>query len=132
MHEIRTRRWNDPVQPGDGCRLLITRYRPRGVAKTDETWDQWQPALGPSKDLHAAFWGKRGLTPITWQTYLSRYRAEMREQRELIDELARRVLAGERLTLLCSSACDRESRCHRSVLKELIEKRIAALEAIKK
>jgi hypothetical protein len=45
----------------------------------------------------------------------------MREQKPLIDALARRVASGEQLTLLCSSACDRESRCHRSLLKELIE-----------
>ncbi len=124
---IRTRRWNDPAEPGEGCRILITRYRPRGVARAEETWDEWQPNLGPSRELHAAFWGKHGLTPITWQTYLARYRAEMRQQRQRIDELARRVLAGESLTLLCSSACQRESRCHRSVLKKLIEKRVAAL-----
>ena len=39
--EVRTRRWNDPAQPGEGVRLLICRYRPRGVRKEDETWDQW-------------------------------------------------------------------------------------------
>jgi hypothetical protein len=35
--------------------------------------------------------------------------------------LARRSQAGETITLLCSSACTRESRCHRSLLKELID-----------
>ena len=40
---------------------------------------------------------------------------------EVIADLARRSKAGETITLLCSSACERESRCHRSILKELIE-----------
>lgn len=123
IKSIRTGRWNDPSSPDDGYRLLITRYRPRGVAKADETWDAWQPALGPSKELHAAYWGK-GRLKIDWKTYLSRYRVEMRDQKEAIDELAHRVAKGEQLTLLCSSACDRESRCHRSILKQLIEKRV--------
>ena len=36
---LKTKRWNDPVEKDDGYRLLICRYRPRGVKKTDETWD---------------------------------------------------------------------------------------------
>lgn len=124
---IRTRRWNDPAEPDDGLRILITRYRPRGVAKADETWDEWRPDLGPSRELHAAVYGKGGRTQITWMTYLARYRAEMRQQREAIDDLARQVAAGQQITLLCSSSCDRESRCHRSVLRDLIEKRAREL-----
>jgi hypothetical protein len=31
----------------------------------------------------------------------------------------------ETITLLCSSACVRESRCHRSILKELIKAQLA-------
>lgn len=119
---IRTARWNDPSSADDGYRLLITRYRPRGVAKADETWDAWQPALGPSRELHAAYWGK-GQLKIDWKTYLSRYRVEMREHKPLIDELAQCLARGEQITLLCSTACVRESRCHRSILKQLIEKR---------
>ena len=119
---IRTRRWNDPVQPGDGFRMLITRYRPRGVTKEDETWDEWQPKLGPSKELHAAVYGKTGGSPIGWPTYRARYLQEQKANREMIEALARRVAAGETVTLLCSSACEREERCHRSILRDLIEK----------
>ena len=117
---IRTRRWNDPAEPDDGFRLLVTRYRPRGVSKAEETWDQWIPKLGPSKELHANVYGKHG-SPIGWPAYRAHYLAEQRANRELIEELARRSKSGETITLLCSSACERESRCHRSVLKELIE-----------
>ncbi len=45
----------------------------------------------------------------------------MQSQRAAIRELAERAKGGEAITLLCSSACERESRCHRSLLKELIE-----------
>ena len=118
---IRTKRWNDPRLPDDGLRLLVTRYRPRGVKKADETWDAWEPDLGPSVELHAAAYGK-GVLEIPWPTYRSRYLLEMRKQRPKIEELAQRVAAGEQITLLCSSACVRESRCHRSILKDLIER----------
>ena len=117
---ITTCRWNDPPNPGEGTRLLVTRYRPRGVSKADETWDEWDADLGPSVALHAAAYGK-GVLQIPWQTYRVRYLTEMRQQRDRIAALAKRVVAGENVALLCSSACDRESRCHRSLLKELIE-----------
>jgi uncharacterized protein YeaO (DUF488 family) len=116
---IRTRRWNDPAEPGDGFRLLVTRYRPRGVSKDDETWDAWWPDLAPSRELHAAVYGKDG-APITWSEYVPRYLAEMQAQRETIRRLAAQVEAGKSVTLLCSSACVDEQRCHRSLLAQLI------------
>ena len=119
---IRTRRWNDPKKRGDGFRLLICRYRPRAVKKEDETWDSWCPDLGPSKELHAAFYGKNG-PPITWDEYRRRYLEEIQAQAELIDELARLVQEGKTITLLCSSACEDASHCHRTLLQELINAR---------
>lgn len=117
---IRTRRWNDPADPDDGFRLLVTRYRPRGVSKADETWAQWLPKLGPSRSLHAAVYTKAA-SPIAWPAYRAKYLAEQQCNRTLIRDLAQRSKSGETITLLCSSACERESRCHRSILKELIE-----------
>lgn len=119
---IRTRRWNDSVEEGDGFRLLVCRYRPRGVKKSDETWDAWDPALGPSKALHAAYYGKSG-APIEWDAYRERYLDEMREQEFRLTALANRVRSGETITLLCSSHCVDEKRCHRTLLARLIDER---------
>jgi len=60
MGEVRTRRWNDPPVAGEGTRVLVCRYRPRGVPKAGEPWDEWWPALGPSRELHADAYGKGG------------------------------------------------------------------------
>ena len=123
---IKTKRWDDPAEGDDGFRLLVCRYRPRGLAKENETWDAWNPNLGPSKELHADYYGK-GRIPTGWSEYRPRYLREMLRQKPAIAELAQRVKKGETITLLCSSACDRESRCHRSLLKELIERAGEAL-----
>jgi uncharacterized protein YeaO (DUF488 family) len=122
--EIRTRRWNDRRRRGDGMRILICRYRPRALPKNAETWDLWWSQLGPSRELHAAFYGKHGETPIGWEAYRRRYLAEMEAQEESIGILAEQVAAGKTITLLCSSACTDELHCHRTLLRQLIEERV--------
>jgi uncharacterized protein YeaO (DUF488 family) len=117
---VKTKRWNDPAAADDGFRLLITRFRPRGVAKADETWVQWWPELGPSRELLADYKG-RGGPPITFDQYRQRYFEEMRGQVLRIRALADRAAAGEVITLLCSSACTDPQRCHRTLLEKLIQ-----------
>jgi uncharacterized protein YeaO (DUF488 family) len=120
---IKTKRWCDPCDPDDGFRVLICRYRPRALPKAKETWDRWYSQLGPSRELHADFYGKNG-PPITWDEYRGRYLDEMREQHELIEGLAELIAEGKTITLLCSSACEDASHCHRTLLRELIETQI--------
>jgi len=124
---IKTKRWNDTVDANDGLRVLICRYRPRALPKKHENWQRWLKELGPSKELHADFYGKGGKQPITWETYRRRYLEEMQEERprELIAELAGVIAEGKTVTLLCSSACENALRCHRILLRELIEKESA-------
>src|SRR5689334_13019586 len=75
---VRTKRWNDPRERDDGFRLLVCRLRPRGVAKARETWDEWWPDLGPSRELLDAFHGKGRAAPLPWDEYVPRYLDEMR------------------------------------------------------
>ena len=79
---VKTKRWNDPAgvdgdAGGDGFRVLVCRYRPRGVRKDDESWDAWMQDLGPSRALHAAYWGKQGAPRLSWDEYRQRYVDEM-------------------------------------------------------
>jgi uncharacterized protein YeaO (DUF488 family) len=117
---IKTKRWNDPMEPDDGYRLLVCRFRPRGVRREGEPWDAWVPELGPSAELHAAVYGKHG-PPISWDEYQRRYLEEMRGARFWIAGFAERVAAGETITLLCSSHCVDPARCHRTLLAELLQ-----------
>ncbi|MBY0277427.1 DUF488 family protein [Candidatus Binatia bacterium] len=118
---VRTRRWDDAKEPGEGTRILVSRFRPRALKKQDETWDEWWRELGPSEGLHAAAYGK-GQPAIAFDEYRRRYLAEMNENpaRARLRELKARVAGGERVTLLCSSACVDETRCHRTLLRALL------------
>ncbi len=125
---IRTKRWDEPQEAEDGLRILITRFRPRGLPKEKETWDIWRKELAPSPDLVKAYREKDpSHKSITWEVYRSRYLKEMQDPaaRAQIEKLADAVAAGHTITLLCSSTCYRESRCHRSLLKQLIEEEVA-------
>ncbi len=116
---IKTKRWNDPVEPDDGQRLLVCRYRPRGVKRDAETWDAWVKELAPSPELLADYYGKER-PPISWSEYRERYLAEMERERYRLRGLAGIVARGETITLLCSSACVDPERCHRTLLATLI------------
>jgi uncharacterized protein YeaO (DUF488 family) len=123
---IKTKRWNEPAEAGDGLRVLVCRYRPRGLAKEAETWEAWMPDLGPSRALHAAYWGKGGAPRLSWAEYAPRYVNEMMEPSgrggAMLAGLASRVAAGQTITLLCSSACVDAQRCHRTLLAGLLER----------
>src|SRR6266498_1773310 len=97
---IRLKRWNDPRSPSDGYRVLICRYRPRALPKSRETWDEWIADAGPSRDLHADYYGKHG-PPIGMVEYKRRYLAEMRSRPEVVEKLASLAACGP-ISLLCS------------------------------
>lgn len=118
-----TGKWNGPVGKEDGTRIFVARYRPRYFRKGDETWDEWCKKLAPSRELHAAWYGKHDLDPIPFDEFILRYRAEMELQQGLVARLAVRVVRGETITFLCY--CDDESRCHRTLLKAMVESHMA-------
>jgi uncharacterized protein YeaO (DUF488 family) len=118
---IRIVRLGTPRSTNEGLRLGTVRRPPRGVPKTDyarrDFYDVWVPELAPSPQLFS--WVKsQPLTDARWRTYVRRYRAEMKrpEARRLIELLAA-LSASTNLSVGCY--CEDESRCHRSLLREL-------------
>lgn len=97
----------------DGLRLLVMRRWPRGIA-TGQV-DGWDKELAPSLALLEEWRAER----LSWDEFARRYRDEMSSKAAAIVELARRAQEGN-VTLLCG--CRDEARCHRSLLKELVER----------
>jgi uncharacterized protein YeaO (DUF488 family) len=119
--KIKTKRWNEPIEAADGIRIFVARYRPRYLRKGNEPWDEWLKKLAPSRELHAAWYGKGGQPAIGFDEFVTRYRKEMEAQQEVLSALAQRLLAGETITFLCY--CADKSRCHRILLKDMVELR---------
>ncbi len=131
MASVRHKRYAEPSAASDGTRILITRYRPRGIRKGDERWHAWDKRLAPSVALLDAAFGKRregrrivarDAAPIDWDTFATRYRQEMQapDAQAALSELAARARAGETITLLCY--CEDASRCHRTLALALLER----------
>jgi uncharacterized protein YeaO (DUF488 family) len=103
-------------------RIGVVRRPPRGVRKADyaprDFFDVWLPELAPSAPLVS--WAlSEPFTPERWTTYTRRYK------REMMKPAARRLIG--LLTALSLQTnfsvgcyCEDESRCHRSLLKELL------------
>jgi uncharacterized protein YeaO (DUF488 family) len=110
---VRTKRVYDDPSPDDGYRVCVMRMWPRGVKK--ESVDAWEKDLGTPKDLIKQWKNDE----VDWATFSKRYRAAMKEQAEKIEALARRA-ESETVTLLCG--CKDADHCHRTILRELVEK----------
>jgi uncharacterized protein YeaO (DUF488 family) len=119
---IRIVRLGSPRAPGEALRLGTVRRPPRGVPKHElasrDIYDAWLPELAPSEPLLKAALQSRD-SPAAWRTFARRYRAEMKrpEARHLLDLLA---ALSQRLDLSLGCYCEDESRCHRSLLRELL------------
>lgn len=108
---VATKRVYDPPAAGDGTRVLIMRYWPRGIRK--EKVDVWLRELGPVIPLLRAFLDGE----ITWKQYRPRYLTGLQrpEAQQALAEVRRLARRG-RVTLLCGCADPR--RCHRTLLQE--------------
>ncbi len=105
----------DKKGPEDGTRILVMAFWPRGIKK--DAVDEWIRDLGSERGLIRDWKGGH----ITWEEFRKRYTKSLqtREKRLIIDELAKRTKS-EMITLLCS--CKDRNRCHRAILKEVIER----------
>jgi uncharacterized protein YeaO (DUF488 family) len=132
---LRIVRLGSPRQPGEGLRLGTVRRPPRGVRKTEYAsqnfYDVWLPDLAPSEELlksarsvsPPALPGAGG-TDADWRAFEKRYRREMNrpEASRLLDLLA---ALSHTADLSVGCYCADETRCHRSILRQLFEARRA-------
>jgi uncharacterized protein YeaO (DUF488 family) len=115
----------------DGIRILVTRYRGRGLRKG--RYDVWMPNLGPSEQLLRNIQAGK----LTWAQFSRQYRHELfsassldkanrtiknygqKFTLRLLQALAKRG----NITLMCHCAED-EANCHRHLLKNLLRSNI--------
>lgn len=110
---IRLKRIYEPPRRDDGLRILVDRLWPRGVAKHSAAIDCWLREIAPSDALRRWY----GHDARRWAEFRRRYRAELRAQRALVNEL-RKLARRRRVTLLF--AVHDEQHNNAAVLRELL------------
>ena len=116
-------RLGTPRVPGEGLRLGTVRRPPRGVKQADFArlicYDLWLPLLSPSQAVVTRAMSQPW-TEARWKKFVGDYRREMSQPaaRQLIELLAR---LSHDVDFSVGCYCEREDRCHRSVMKKLLE-----------
>jgi uncharacterized protein YeaO (DUF488 family) len=101
----------------DGCRILVERLWPRGLAKKDARIDLWTKEAAPSSELRRWF----DHEPDKWAEFKRRYFKELRAQEEAVETILERVRAG-RVTFVFAS---KELRYNNAVaLKQYVKRRL--------
>ena len=125
---IRVVRLGTPRAKSEGTRIGTVRRPPRGVPKSEfasQSWyDVWFPNLAPS--LATMKRGQRAETPARWAAFAKKYRAEMAkpDASRALDVLA---ALSQHAHFSVGCYCEDESRCHRSILRELLVARGAKI-----
>lgn len=125
---IRIVRLGSKRAPNEGLRIGTVRRPPRGVPKAEFSsgnwYDVWFPNLAPAPETVKLALSAH--TPRAWAAFAKRYRAEMAtpENSRVLDLLA--ALSHE-ANFSVGCYCEDESRCHRSILRQLLGERGAEI-----
>jgi len=121
---IKIVRLGSPREEGEGLRIGTVRRPPRGVRKEEYSskniYDVWFPNLSPSEPLLKEGLAAKG--EKSWKAFKRKFLAEMKlpgasKDLDLLAALSHRT----NMSIGCY--CKDESRCHRSILRELLTER---------
>jgi uncharacterized protein YeaO (DUF488 family) len=123
---VRIVRLGTPRATDEGLRIGTVRRPPRGVRKEDyakgDWYDVWYPELSPSAELVAKAQKAEG--EKQWAGFVRAFRHEMAAQpaARTLDLLA---ALSHTADFSVGCYCEDEARCHRSVLRQLLQERSA-------
>jgi len=126
---IRIVQLGTPRAADEGLRLGTVRRPPRGVPKAEvaarDYYDVWLPNLAPSAELFGWLKAQPDIDRA-WPAFAKRYRAEMKTP-ELQHLLATLAAFSRHTDFAVGCYCEDEARCHRSLLRGLLEQHDAVL-----
>ena len=124
---VRVVKLGSPRSAAEGLRIGTVRRPPRGIPKAEyanrDIYDVWFPNLSPSESLLKE---TRPEDEKSWQQFKRRFLTEMKapEARRDLDLLA---ALSHQTNFSIGCYCEDESRCHRSILRDLLDSRGAEI-----
>jgi uncharacterized protein YeaO (DUF488 family) len=97
---------------------------PKAEHASRNFYDAWLPELAPSDALVKQ--GLQASDERKWRAFVKRYRTEMKRP-EASRLLALLAALSRQTNLAVGCYCEEEARCHRSVLRELLQEHGAIL-----
>ncbi len=94
--------------------MLVDRLWPRGVKKEDAGFDLWLKDIAPSDGLRKWF----SHDPSKWQEFKKRYREELKDKQDKIEDLKKMARQGTVTLLYAAKDTDRNNAV---ILKEMLE-----------
>jgi uncharacterized protein YeaO (DUF488 family) len=128
---VRILQLGTPRAPGEGLRIGTVRRPPRGVPKAEfaaqDWYDVWYPNLAPSVETMKLGQAANTATDASsaakaWTAFSKRYRAEMAEP-DAARSLDLLAALSKQSNFSMGCYCQDEARCHRSLLRSLLQER---------
>lgn len=113
-HVIKLKRVYEKPDKSDGFRILVDRLWPRGLSKEKAQVDLWLKDIAPSNELRKWF----GHDPAKWIEFQSRYKQELEDKQEVLEELKQIIKEKKDVTLLYSARDTKHNNA--VVLEELL------------
>ena len=128
---IRIVRLGSPRESNEGLRIGTVRRPPRGVKKEDyatkNIYDVWFPNLSPSESLLKE--GSSVTDEKSWKAFKRKFLTEMKLPGASRD-LDLFAALSHQTNFAIGCYCKDESRCHRSILRELLQQRGANIKEV--
>lgn len=102
---IKLKRVYEPPSADDGIRILVERLWPRGISKEKARVDEWLKEIAPSQELRKWFQHD----PAKWEEFQERYRKELDQNQELVNNLKRKAKGKTVTFIYAASDEDRNS-----------------------
>lgn len=126
--KLSTYRFKAPRREGEGLRLGVVRFLPRGVKKEDysrlDYFDIWFPLLAPGKPLISEYKERleSGAVEGAVKWFRAKYTKELNATAEKRQAVALLAEMARRTPVSIGCYCEDERECHRTALVSLIKK----------
>jgi uncharacterized protein YeaO (DUF488 family) len=112
---IKIKRAYQPVEGGDGFRILVDRLWPRGISKEKAKLDLWLKDVAPSNELRKWF----AHNPKRWEEFQIKYSEELKDKKEFLKQI--KNIEREKSTITLIYGAKDEEHNNALVLRNTLE-----------
>jgi len=117
---IKIKRVYDAAEESDGLRVLVDKFWPRGMKKSDIPYDLWVKTVGPSDSLRKMFHQD---PEKHWNAFAQQYAKELEQSAEFLS-FANNLKELNPPTITLLFAFKNTEKNHAYVLKDALEKHL--------